>query len=92
MKEKFMLWKESLKDEVKMSKKEYLLVIAVCILGGIVFGLLSSPRKTTTIGSHNGNNNCGSLGSNNGNESEANGDTEEGACECACACDGECQS
>ena len=82
MKEKFMLWKESLKDEVKMSKKEYLLVIAVCILGGIVFGLLSSPRKTTTIGSHNGNNNCSSLGSNNGNESEANGDTEEGACEC----------
>ena len=82
MKEKFMLWKESLKDEVKMSKKEYLLVIAVCILGGIVFGLLSSPRKTTTIGSHNGNNNCGSLGSNNGNESEANGDAEEGACEC----------
>lgn len=82
MKEKFMLWKESLKDEVKMSKKEYLLVIAVCILGGIVFGLLSSPRKTTTIGSHNGNNNCGSLGSNNGNENEANGDTEEGACEC----------
>ena len=82
MKEKFMLWKESLKDEVKMSKKEYLLVIAVCILGGIVFGLLSSPRKTTTIGSHNGNNNCGSLGSNNGNESEANGDTEECACEC----------
>ena len=82
MKEKYMLWKESLKDEVKMSKKEYLLVIAVCILGGIVFGLLTSPRKTTTIGSHNGNNNCGSLGSNNGNESEANGDTEECACEC----------
>ena len=89
MKEKFMLWKESLKDEVKMSKKEYLLVIAVCILGGIVFGLLISPRKTTTIGSHNGNNNCGSLGSNNGNEGEPGRDpkdTEDCGCECECQC------
>ena len=89
MKEKFMLWKESLKDEVKMSKKEYLLVIAVCILGGIVFGLLTSPRKTTTIGSHNGNNNCGSLGSNNGNEGEPGRepkDTEDCGCECECQC------
>ena len=41
MKEKFMLWKESLKDEVKMSKKEYLLVIAVCILGGIASRLVT---------------------------------------------------
>ena len=89
MKEKFLLWKESLKDEVKMSKKEYLLVIAVCILGGIVFGLLTSPRKTTTIGSHNGNNNCGSLGSNNGNEGEPGRDpkdTEDCGCECECQC------
>ena len=89
MKEKYMLWKESLTDEVKMSKKEYLLVIAVCILGGIVFGLLSSPRKTTTIGSHNGNNNCGSLGSNNGIEGENNSDVDEDfPCECDCACEG----
>ena len=30
------------------------------ILGGIVFGLLTSPRKNTTIGSNNGNNSpCG---------------------------------
>lgn len=39
-----------------MSGREFLLTLAVCILGGIVFGMLFSPRKSTVIGSNNGNN------------------------------------
>ena len=57
MKEKWETFKMSLTDETSMSKKEFLLTIAVCILGGIVFGLLFSPRKNTVIASNNGNNN-----------------------------------
>ena len=44
-------FKATLTDERSMSKKEFLLMMAVCVLGGIVF----SPRKSTVIGSHNGN-------------------------------------
>lgn len=62
MKEKWELFKESLTETTSMSKKEFLLTITVCILGGIVFGLMFSPRKHTVIGSNNGNNsgNCDS--------------------------------
>ena len=61
MKEKWKEWTASLTDPQIMSKKEFLLTVAVCILGGIVFGMLCSPKKTTVIGSNNGNNggNCG---------------------------------
>ena len=55
MKEKWEAWKETLEDSVVMSKREFLLTIAVCILGGIVYGMLTSPRKNMTVGSHNGN-------------------------------------
>lgn len=58
MKEKWELFKESLLEEKSMTKKEWLLTIAVVALAGIVFGMLASPRKNMTIGSHNGNN-CG---------------------------------
>ena len=61
MKEKWENFKTSLTDVTSMSKKEFLLTITVCILGGIVFGLLFSPRKTMVIGSNNGNNNRGNL-------------------------------
>lgn len=61
MKEKWEEFKTSLTDVTSMTKKEFLLTITVCILGGIVFGLLFSPRKSTVIGSNNGNNNRGSL-------------------------------
>jgi len=56
MKEKWELFKISLTEEKTMSKREWLLVLAVCVLGGIVFGMLFSPRKNVTIGSNNGNN------------------------------------
>ena len=48
-------FKATLTDERSMSKKEFLLMMAVCVLGGIVFGMLFSPRKSMVIGSHNGN-------------------------------------
>lgn len=62
MKEKWELFKESLTETTSMSKKEFLLTIAVCILGGIVFGLMFSPRKHTMIGSNNGNNSGNTKG------------------------------
>lgn len=58
MKEKWQLFKESLFEEKTMTKKEWILSIAVVALAGIVFGMMVSPRKNMTIGSHNGNN-CG---------------------------------
>lgn len=62
MKEKWEIFKESLTETTSMSKKEFLLTIAVCILGGIVFGLMFSPRKHTMIGSNNGNNSGNTKG------------------------------
>lgn len=57
MKEKWDLWKESLTEIMSVSKREFLLMTAACILGGAVFGLMFSPRKYVMIGSCNGNNN-----------------------------------
>lgn len=61
MKEKWETFKASLTDVTSMSKREFLFTIAVCILGGIVFGMMFSPKKTMVIGSNNGNNNKGNL-------------------------------
>lgn len=68
MKENWESFKETLTEERTMSKREFLLTIAVCILGGIVFGMLCSPKKSVVIGSNNGNN--------SGNGS--------GGCDCGC--------
>lgn len=62
MKEKWELFKESLTETTSMSKREFLLTVAVCILGGIVFGLMFSPRRQTMIASNNGNNNGNGSG------------------------------
>lgn len=56
MKEKWSIFKESLSDVTMMTKREFLLTLAVCILGGIVFGVFFSPKKSMMIGSNNGNN------------------------------------
>lgn len=45
----------SLDDVTCISKRELFLGILACTLAGIVFGLLFSPKKTTIIGSNNGN-------------------------------------
>lgn len=65
MREKWELFNASLTEEKIMTKKEWLLTVAVFALAGIVLGMFFSPRKNMTIGSHNGNN-CG----NNTGESE----------------------
>lgn len=62
MREKWEIWKEELDDVTTMSRREFLLTVAVCILGGIVLGFVFSPRRETTIGSYNGNNNNGEFG------------------------------
>ena len=49
-------------EEMKtMKKREYFLTLAVCVLSGLVIGMLISPKKRVMIGSNNGNNNVGSL-------------------------------
>ena len=68
MKERWEVFRESLKEAVTVSRKEYLLVTVVCVLGGVVFGLLFSPRKYVMIGSCNGSNN-GDMGGENGEPS-----------------------
>ena len=55
MEERWEEFKATLTDVTSMSKKEFLLTMAVCVLGGIVFGMLFSPRNSMIIGSHNGN-------------------------------------
>ena len=55
MTEKWESFKETLDDVKSMSKREFLLIIAVCI----VFGMLFSPRKSVMLGSYNGSNNKG---------------------------------
>lgn len=75
MNEKWESFKATLTDTTSMSKREFLLTIAVCILGGIVFGMLFSPRKVMTIGSNNGNNsgNC----ANKDTDEETSADVDE---------------
>lgn len=72
MKEKWEEFRGTLTEIVMMSKKEFLLTAAVCVLSGMVFGMLISPRKSTTIGSNNGNN------SGNGNRGNGIGDKKAG--------------
>lgn len=62
MKEKWNTFKESLTDVMMMSKKEFLLTAAVCVLSGMVFGIFFSPKKSMVIGSNNGNNSGNNTG------------------------------
>ena len=53
-------WKELqvvLEEMKTMKKREYFLMLAVCLLFGLVVGMLVSPRKQAMVGSNNGNNN-----------------------------------
>ena len=52
------IW-NSLDRTILVNKRELVLGLTVCTLAGVVAGILLSPRKTVTIGSHNGNNNTG---------------------------------
>jgi hypothetical protein len=44
---------KNIPDEMFISKREFLLTIAVSVLGGIVIGMIGSPRKTQIFGSYN---------------------------------------
>ena len=52
------------------TNRELLYGAVACTAVGMVLGLLLSPKKTTTIGSHNGNNNAGSPSVNVSDEQE----------------------
>ena len=69
MKEKWEIFKATLTEQKTMTKKEFLLIVAVCVLGGLVKGMLSSTRKQVTIGSHNGSNNQDNNNNNSGSVS-----------------------
>ena len=78
MKEKWELFKVSLTENKIMTKKEWLLTIAVFALAGIVLGMFLSPRKNITIGSNNGNNNgSNNQDNNNNNSGSVSADTGE---------------
>lgn len=53
---------ESLDTSVVANKRELVLGMTTCVLSGLVVGMLISPRKNMTIGSHNGCNNAGIAG------------------------------
>ena len=58
-------WKELqvILEEMKtIKKREYFLMLAVCVLSGLVVGMLVSPRKQVMVGSNNGNNNRSGKG------------------------------
>ncbi len=55
-------WWEGMDVETVVRKRELFLEITVCILAGIVVGLLFSPRKSITIGSNNSSIRDGNYG------------------------------
>ncbi len=77
MREKWEIFKATLTEQKTMTKKEFLLIVAVCVLGGLVVGMLASPRKQITIGSHNGSNNQDNNNNNSGSVSAELTDAQE---------------
>lgn len=61
MMKRFTGWWESLDVDVVVRKKEIVLELMVCFLGGLVIGLFLSPRKNVSIGSHNASDNVDSV-------------------------------
>ena len=54
----------SLDGTTSISKRELFLEIMVAALTGLVLGMIFTPRKNVTVGSHNSGNgcNCGNAG------------------------------
>lgn len=81
-------WNElqTILEEMKtMKKREYFLTLAVCVLSGLVIGIMMSPKKRVMIGSNNGNNN----GNGNGSDSledfcdwDEEDDFDDDCCDC----------
>lgn len=51
----------SLDKKVVVNQRELILGVTACALAGVVTGMLISPKKTVSIGSHNASNNSGSF-------------------------------
>ena len=50
---------DSLDVTITANKRELFLGLTTCVLSGLVVGMLISPKKNVTVGSHNGSNNSG---------------------------------
>lgn len=57
MQERWNEWQTILEEMKTMKKREYFLMLTVCVLSGLVIGMLISPKKRVMIGNNNGNNN-----------------------------------
>lgn len=68
---------DALNVRIVVNKREMVLGLAVCALAGFGLGMLLSPKKQVTIGSHNGNNNSGSLSAVEGSEAEDEAEAAE---------------
>ena len=69
---------DALNVRIIVNKREMVLGMAVCALAGFGLGVLLSPKKQVTIGSHNGNTNSGSLSNPDGS---GGAETEDEAAE-----------
>ena len=68
------IWKE-LDKRITVNQRELVLGVTACTLAGVLTGILLSPKKTTTIGSNNGNYNTGNS-STATDEDETSGEDE----------------
>jgi flagellar biosynthesis/type III secretory pathway chaperone len=73
MQERWKELQELLEEMTTMKKREYFLIMAVCVLSGLVVGMFLSPKKMMMIGSNNGNNNV----TNKEKEKKRKGDGED---------------
>lgn len=61
---------DSLDESAIVNKRELFLGLTTCVLSGLVVGMLISPKKNMTIGSHNGCYNTGSPTASSGGDSK----------------------
>lgn len=73
VREKWEIFRESLTEAVSVSRREFLLTIAAGFLGGMVLGMLFSPRKYTMVGCQNGNSSCNNSGDDKEKEVQTDG-------------------
>ncbi len=77
MQEKWKELEQVLEEMKTMKKREYVLTLTVCVLAGLVIGMLISPKKRVMIGSNNGNNNVNGFGDGEFCDCEDDCDCEE---------------